>query len=831
MNDTAYGRNAVAPLIGDLPAHCSQDIDFLKSFVQSHLQVQTPVAATASDEFKEVFLTGANGFVGRYFLSELLKKNSRLTVHCLVRGKCDKDSENRLRSALELSGLWDSNNRKRIRIVCGDIGNEYFGLDAERFADLCHRVDAIYHLAANLALARPYLELRRSNTFGVRNVLELGLTTRFKHVFFASTMGVFPEYFCGFAQEFATSRILDESQPDTEMMKRHLPLGVIGYPWSKLVVEQALLYAHSTGMPLAIFRLPLTGVASDGFTQPNDIGVRVLSAVNDVEMAPPGISIQNLCEPVDILADVCTTISTNPLRRHTIYHCCDSQPQRNDVTPADMGIDLKKASYREFKRACLARSEKSPLHGYWLLLDQFAPYWFKDVEPNETVRIENQAIRNDCPFRIKWSSPLSTLIHSWRWMARTENRWPYPQPKFRISDEHLVDEAKSKFDLMETDFDDAFPHWMLEGLRQYVKSLDLQKTKLRSPSLGLAALGISRNLRENIMLSQERQLHPVINEQQIKRPVFILGINRTGTTFLHRLLSRDSRFWTLRMYELFESVIPDGSYAQVADTKHDPRRETANLYLEISELREIMTGIHQIEVNEPEEDIALLDLSFHSWALGVSYCIPEYLAWLRNTDFENAYRYHRTVLQHFHWRRRLVQPDEPERQWLLKMPFHINELDSLTKAYPDALFIQTHREPADFLASWISLVERLRKRNHTLQPLEELGSEQLAFMSESMNRIVDFRCRHPELADRWADIKFSELTRNPMDSVSRIYGQFNWPLTSCTSDVLDQWRISQAEKHQQEVRHEYRLSDYGLTPETVNDAFRDYIDFVERLNF
>ena len=204
-----------------------------------------------------------------------------------------------------------------------------------------------------------YLAIRKVNTFSIRNVLELCLRKRFKHLFYASTMGVFPQYFCSFAHEFKDSRIDHQMQPDLQSMKRMFPLGMLGYPWSKLTSEQVLLFAQQAGMPLAIFRLPQTSLSSAGYTPEHDLSVRLFAAVVDSETLPEEFTFRSSNEAVDGLSEACTAISLNPQRRFTIYHCCNRQLDHYDLEPADFGLYWPEVPYEAFKRACQARGENS----------------------------------------------------------------------------------------------------------------------------------------------------------------------------------------------------------------------------------------------------------------------------------------------------------------------------------------------------------------------------------------------------------------------------------------------------------------------------------------
>ena len=831
MSDTNYLDNGVADLNGTLPVPCKRDVDTLRSFVRLCLQREAPAAPHSADNFSDVFLTGATGFIGRYVLKILLERNPNLTVHCLVRGASTEESEMRLQSVLEKANLWNNEVRNRIRIVTGDINEDRFGLSAHQFALLCSRIDAIFHFAAELSLISPYLKLRQSNIFSVQNILQLSLTTRIKHVFFASTMSVFPEYFCRFNREFTNHKIQGQTQPDVDLMKQHFPLGITGYPWSKLVVEQALLNAHSEGMPLAIFRLPLTNADSNGVSQASDVMVRFLNAVNDVEVSPP-VEYSYAMELVDTLAEICVAISTNPNRQYTIYHCCDSKPAKSKHDPSELGIYIKQVPYHSFKRACLKRGKKSPLHGLWPLFDHFAPYWFEiESNRNNVVHVDDHAIRTDCPISFNWRHSMINEMRTWKWIDQNQSQWPYPLPKVKLEYDRLLTSAKEYADQMEVNFDECYPQWMLNGLNQLVQSFTTAPVEIRNPELGLVALTINRALLENARFARERQLHREIDAEKITQPVFILGMNRTGTTYLHRMLSRDSRFWTLKTYELVDSVLTDGDYAEVAGTDKDPRRTATQMYIELSDVRENMAGIHHIDLDEPEEELRLFVLAFAAWAMNVRYRIPDYGKWLPTASWNNVYRYHRQILEHFSWHRRLVNPGASGGQWLLKMPFHMMEIEALLEAYPDALFIQTHRAPVEFMGSWISLVEHSRRQVYSPQPHKELATEQLDFMRTMMSRVLDFRTQHPELADRWVDIRFSDLVKSPMKTVQEIYNKFNWSLESGTLDTLTNWQTRQADKRKREARHQYRLTDYALTPKMVNSAFEDYLEFVDHLNF
>jgi len=265
---------AIPPLVGKLPPHCESDLATLRRYVRAAVTNARPAEAASPAEFRRVLVTGATGFIGRFLVQDLLAHDAGLHVHCLVRAETGDEGLELLRANMEHSETWEDDFAPRLHIHTGDIAQTRLGLSPTDFDDLCGKIDAVYHLAATLSLATSYVGIRRVNTTSLRNVLELCLKKRYKHPFYAGTMGIFPQYVCMFANEYEGDRIGHQAQPDLASMKRTVPLGLLGYPWSKLVAEQALLFAQAAGLPLAVFRFAQTSMPPTGYSQPRTIAKR-----------------------------------------------------------------------------------------------------------------------------------------------------------------------------------------------------------------------------------------------------------------------------------------------------------------------------------------------------------------------------------------------------------------------------------------------------------------------------------------------------------------------------------------------------------------------------
>ncbi|MCY3790996.1 MAG: SDR family oxidoreductase [Gemmatimonadetes bacterium] len=825
MTEKTVADTAVAPLVGSLPPHCQRDVDTLRRFVHTSVSQGSPAAPVSPVDFREVLLTGATGFIGRFLLHDLLQQHADLIVHCVVRADHAEHGFERLRDALQHAEVWDEEFAPRIRVVVGDIAEVRFGLSEADFAALCQRIDAVYHFAAEISLATSYTAIRKLNTLSIRNVLELCLRTRFKHLFYASTMGVFPQYIFAFAHEFKRSSIDHQMQPDLTEMKRRFPIGLLGYSWSKLTSEQGLLFAQQAGMPLAIFRLPHTNISSTGFVRASDLAVNIFAAVLEAETMPEEFTFRSAHdESVDTLSRACTAISLNPRRRFTIYHCCNPQLDTYELELADFGTYLPEVPYESFKRVCQA-SESSPLNGHWAVLDHFAKYWFSQDKPKDRLPISDRALREDCPHPINWPGVFTKLRHSYRWVMAHPWQWPHPISYGRLDFNCLLTRAERYAEDHGVSFDRAYPTWLRRNLEQLVRAVNASDFMKLEENLPGVIYDFSRLLRNNAAFARERRQRPEIEREEITCPVFIVGINRTGTTFLHRLLARDERFWAPRVYEYAAPILSKEAYATIGGTPEDPRRAHVKERLGSSEVRERFKGVHDFDIDEPAEDFPILEMVFGSWTSTVRFRIPEFGRWLEVNGTRHSYAHHRRIMQHLTWQRRQRQLQH-QGQWLFKMPIHLMELENLVQTYPDALFIQTHRSPVQFMGSWNSFVERARSIISDPQSRESLGAEQLDFMSGMMDRGVRFRENHPELEHRWMDVNYVDLIEDPFGVVRSIYKHFGWTLEQAAIDAMEDWQFRQAEQRRQEKRHRYDLQDYGLTPEKVTAAFARYRDFI-----
>ena len=134
------------------------------------------------------FVTGATGFIGRFLVSNLLKRKG--TIHVLLR----KGSEKKL-DAIATSMGWD---RKRIVVVTGDLSKPKLGLPAAKVKALQGKVQHFFHLAAIYDLSADAASQQVANIDGTRNAIELAAAIKagcFHHTSSIAAAGLYPGVF------------------------------------------------------------------------------------------------------------------------------------------------------------------------------------------------------------------------------------------------------------------------------------------------------------------------------------------------------------------------------------------------------------------------------------------------------------------------------------------------------------------------------------------------------------------------------------------------------------------------------------------------------------
>jgi hypothetical protein len=363
----------------------------------------------------------------------------------------------------------------------------------------------------------------------------------------------------------------------------------------------------------------------------------------------------------------------------------------------------------------------------------------------------------------------------------------------------LVEIAKRRCaldDFGEGDFFEALSR-LLESCHSEARLSLIGKIALR--------IDVLQTLCSRLQMKRDRQLYPGIARQEIREPLFVVGLPRSGTTVLQMLLAADPEHRSPLMWEVMTPSPPT-----LADEKRRIQRATQSSNL-FNWLAPTFRYVHAVGAEVPQECVRLMTPTFMSDQFDTMYYVPSYRAWFFQQDLRPAYEYHRRFLQHLQFRR-------AASRWILKAPTHMFAMPALLSVYPDALFVQTHRTPVDAMASVSSLITILRSAFSDAVDPFTICRDAIHYWSETMDKFLRERDRLP--SKRICDIEYDQICRNPIASVGRIYDQFGWSLPREAKRRMRALVASQAQR--QSANHRYHLSQFGTSAEEVVSAFAQY---------
>ncbi len=267
----------------------------------------------------------------------------------------------------------------------------------------------------------------------------------------------------------------------------------------------------------------------------------------------------------------------------------------------------------------------------------------------------------------------------------------------------------------------------------------------------------------------------------VRRPVVVLGLVRTGSTMLHHLLGQDRGIQSLE-YWLATHPQPRPPRETWGDFPefHESAAEVEAMYAFDPTLR----SIHLMQADLAEECRHLIAQSFIDDSFEVNATVPSYVRWYEGGRHVAAYRRHRELLG-------LIGSTRPEARWALKYPVHMKHLEALLDVYPDACIVWTHRDPARVLASYVELIVGFRAIYEQDLDRAAIASEQLEVWAAGAERAIAVRARHDPA--QFLDVMFDELVADPIGTVRRVYDRFGLELGADAERRMREWQAGTVE--------------------------------------
>jgi hypothetical protein len=345
-----------------------------------------------------------------------------------------------------------------------------------------------------------------------------------------------------------------------------------------------------------------------------------------------------------------------------------------------------------------------------------------------------------------------------------------------------------------------------EGLRTLVEDLN-------SPEAGLTGKGnyfqrseVKGALVGRLLTQARFNEFPAHRDVPVERPIFVMGLPRTGTTALHRLLHADPMAQGLEMWiTQFPQPRPPRETWETDPIFNGMQQAFRAHHVESPEFM----GIHYMDATSVEECWRLLRQTGKSNSYESLANLPRYTEWLKGQDWTDAYARHKENLQ-------LIGLNEPEKRWVLKNPSHMTALDALMTVYPDALIVYTHRDPVVCIASSCSLSAETTVGHSTTYVGGVIGHTQLDLWSRAYHAFHDARPSYDQA--QFADVAFKDLLADPIGVSRGVYEQFGLDWTPEVQGAVEE--IDRESKEgKAKPSHSYTLKDYGLTEAQVLDAF------------
>jgi hypothetical protein len=321
---------------------------------------------------------------------------------------------------------------------------------------------------------------------------------------------------------------------------------------------------------------------------------------------------------------------------------------------------------------------------------------------------------------------------------------------------------------------------------------------------------VVRFLSNLLRLHDEETRMPEILGQPVARPIFISGLPRSGTTFLHSLLAEDPANLVPRIWQLIHPYPPRNS-TPGPDLR--PQRVARQLHL-FGLLAPDFRRLHPIDAGSPQECSEITAHVFASLRFDSTYRIPSYRRWLDETGHLAAYRFHKRFLQH------LQHQASDKGRWVLKCPDHVFALAAIRAVYPDARLVFVHRDPLAVLLSVARLTETLRRPFTRSIDKIEIGSQDSdRWLAATELMIAAAQQQH--FAEPIFHVHYVDLVREPVATVAALYRHFGEALTAEAAAQIG--RLVEAKPNGGYGTRHSRLEEYGLDAVLERERFARYM--------
>lgn len=283
-------------------------------------------------------------------------------------------------------------------------------------------------------------------------------------------------------------------------------------------------------------------------------------------------------------------------------------------------------------------------------------------------------------------------------------------------------------------------------------------------------------LRSRLQVTDWYKRHPEIEQEKIDKPVFIVGLGRSGTTILHEALAQDEQF---RFVSKWESYFPcPPPLEETYET--DPRVALAHELITLQDrIAPEWKSKHAVAGHYPVECVEFTPSCFLTELFTASFQIPTYDAYLEKADFTEYYEWHRKLLK-------LLQFRFKRNHWLLKGANHLPYVPTLLKIYPDARIIFPARDPIVAAASLVSVLGTIYSFR-TDTPFSSNTYAKWMLMdriADMLNNLVGWVEDGTLKPGQFSTLNYLEFSKDPVATIRKTYEELGLTLTPETAERI-----------------------------------------------
>lgn len=354
------------------------------------------------------------------------------------------------------------------------------------------------------------------------------------------------------------------------------------------------------------------------------------------------------------------------------------------------------------------------------------------------------------------------------------------------------------------------------GSDDYRERLDVYLAALREID-GLHEAGVVnfygqllQLLKNRLLLTDLRGRHPEIDDVELRSPVVIAGLPRTGTTHLHNLLAAPPTFRTMPYWESNEPFpLPNEVGAEP-----DPRRTRMDVAVGVVNM--VMPHfplMHEMTTDHVHEEIQLLANDLSTMLFETLAEVPRWRDYYRAHDQTPHYEYLATQLKAMQFLR-------GGQRWLLKSPQHLEQVRVLDRVFPDSIVVFTHRDPVPVALSMIAMITYSARMHRSPVPVAQIAHSWIDRLDQMLSALV--RDRDTIGPDRSVDVRFDDFMADELGVAQQVYALAGEPFTDEAGKAVAEYLAGHQRGRLGNVETSFEM--FGLQEGALRERFAPYVE-------